>query len=212
MNPAEQRYFLGPTGSSLPLPKPDHPVLYRVTLHDPTNPRVWLRPTAEEHAIKYQPGHQRHILFSTDNINNNEFLYVTSIDNPVINGWVKAKYVLGLPESSLPGAGAAASESAYVDRSDEFWKAAKTDQKFSKFNIDKIKEVYNSHLTPGQKQDKDEFDFFISSIGPKFPNFQGGSRSRKYKNKISKKRSRAAHKRRRNNRSKTSRNVRRRVR
>lgn len=41
---------------------------------------------------------------------------------------------------------------------------------------------------------------------------KGGSRSRKYKNKISKKRSRAAHKRRRNNRSKTSRNVRRRVR
>jgi hypothetical protein len=41
---------------------------------------------------------------------------------------------------------------------------------------------------------------------------QGGSRSRKYKNKISKKRSRSVHKRRRNNRSKTSRNVRRRVR
>ena len=206
----EQRAFLGPTGSSLPLPKPDHPVLYRVTLHDPTNTRVWLRPTAEEHALKYQPGHPRDILFTTDNINNNGFLYVTSIHNPVIKGWVKAKYVLGLPEESLPGAGAAASESAYVDRSDEFWRAAKEDPKFSKFNIDKIKEAYNSYLTPGQKEDKAEFDFFISGKGPKF--LKGGSRSRKYKNKISKKRSRAVHKRRRNNRSKTSRNVRRRVR
>jgi len=51
---------------------------------------------------------------------------------------------------------------------------------------------------------------YIKNLPPK-PS-QGGSRSRKYKNKISKKRSRSVHKRRRNNRSKTSRNVRRRVR
>jgi hypothetical protein len=206
----------------LPLPPPQTPPpTYNVTLRDNTNTRVWLRPTAEEHATKYQPGYGREIVFTTDNIKTNGFLYVTSKDNPKNNGWVRATYVVYLPENSLPGAGAAtysssaSSSSDYVDQSDKFWRLAAADPKFAGLNISNIMKDYNSVLTPSQRQNKEEFDHFISGIGklnPKYKKMNAGSRSRKYKNKISKKRSRSVHKRRRNNRSKTSRNVRHRVR
>jgi len=217
MDDAERKKFLGPLGS-------DHPSRTTYTksvepktieLRDSNDPRgVWLR--HEPNEAKVGNSFVDPIKTATTKYyREGEFMLVTALaENGGETGWVKTKYVVNWP--TLLSSGAA---DGYEDHSAEFWNAARTNPKFSKFDIGKIKvSDHGKLISPLQRREKAYFDAFIFSMGGgpsreylKVEN-AGGSRSRKYKNKISKKRSRSVHKRRRNNRVKTSRNIRRRVR